>query len=124
MTLADLVLKARFFDISQELGPYVPLIVVNCIILGRLEAFTSKNTVLRSILDTVGMGLGFIGALLILSSIREILGEGTFFGLPVLKTIESGGFWEPWVIMILPAGAFITLGLVIMVMNLIGKRSG
>ncbi len=124
VTLADLFLKANFFAISKELGPYVPLIVVNCIILGRHEAFTSKNSVFRSILDTVGMGLGFIGALLVLSSIREILGNGTIFGKEILKTTSAGGFFEPWIIMLLPAGAFITLGLLIMGMNLLGKRQG
>jgi electron transport complex protein RnfE len=106
VTIADRFLAAYFWDISKALGPYVPLIVVNCIILGRAEAFSSKNTVGRSVIDALGMSAGFISALLILSSIREILGSGTFLGHRVL-----GSWFEPWTIMVLPAGAFITLGI-------------
>jgi electron transport complex protein RnfE len=106
VTIADRFLAAYFWDISKALGPYVPLIVVNCIILGRAEAFASKNTVGRSVIDALGMSAGFISALLILSSIREILGSGTFLGHRVL-----GSWFEPWTIMVLPAGAFITLGI-------------
>ena len=105
VTIADRFLAAYFWDISKALGPFVPLIVVNCIILGRAEAFASKNTVGRSVIDALGMSAGFIIALLILSSIREILGSGTFLGFRVL-----GPWFEPWIIMVLPAGGFITLG--------------
>lgn len=105
VTIADRFLAAFFPPISKSLGPYVPLIVVNCIILGRQEAFSSKNTVGRSLIDAFGMSLGFILALLILSAIREILGFGTFFGFQVM-----GPWFKPWIIMILPPGAFITLG--------------
>ncbi|MFQ5721925.1 MAG: electron transport complex subunit RsxE [Candidatus Aminicenantales bacterium] len=108
VTMADRFLAAFFPPISKSLGPYVPLIVVNCIILGRQEAFSSKNSVGRSLLDALGMSLGFILALLILSTIREILGAGTFFGHQIM------GLWfKPWIIMILPPGAFITLGILI-----------
>ena len=80
VTIADLFLKAKFPALSKALGPYVPLIVVNCIILGRCEAFASKNNPLRAIADAFGMGLGFTGALLVLGSIREILGRERSLG--------------------------------------------
>lgn len=106
VTIVDLVMKAQFPELSKSLGPYIPLIVVNCIILGRQEAFASKNTPFRSVLDALGMGSGFLLALFVLGSIREILGTRTILGLQVMPD-----FYEPWLIMILPAGAFLTLGL-------------
>lgn len=117
VTIADRYLAAFFPDISKSLGPFIPLIIVNCIILGRMEAFSSKNTVWRSFLDAVGMGIGFTLTLLVLSSIREILGAGTWFGMKVM--------WEsfsPWAVMILPPGAFITLGCMIAGANWINER--
>ena len=105
VTVADRVMAAFFPPISKALGPYVPLIVVNCIILGRQEAFSSRNSVGRSLIDALGMSTGFVLALLALSSIREVLGAGTFLGYQVM-----GSWFKPWIIMILPAGAFITLG--------------
>ena len=108
VTIADRFLQAFFPPISKSLGPYVPLIVVNCIILGRQEAFSSKNSVGRSLIDALGMSSGFVLALLLLSSIREILGSGTFLGHQVMGT-----WFKPWIIMILPAGAFITLGVLL-----------
>jgi len=108
VTIADQFLKAFFYPISEALGPYVPLIVVNCIILGRQEAFSSRNSVGRSLIDALGMSTGFILTLLALSSIREILGAGTFLGHQVM-----GPWFKPWIIMILPAGAFITLGILL-----------
>lgn len=108
VTIADQFLKAYFFPISKALGPYVPLIVVNCIILGRQEAFSSRNSVGRSLVDALGMSTGFILALLVLSSVREILGAGTFLGYQVM-----GPWFKPWIIMILPAGAFMTLGILL-----------
>ncbi len=110
VTIADRFLAAFFPPISKSLGPFVPLIVVNCIILGRAEAFASKNPPGRSVIDALGMSLGFIVALLLLSSIREVLGNGTFLGFKVL-----GNWFEPWIIMILPAGGFITLGVLMAV---------
>lgn len=112
VTIADLFLAANFPLISKNLGPYVPLIVVNCLILGRQEGFTSKNPVGRSLLDTLGMGLGFTWALVLLGSIRELLGSGTVFHVLIL-----GDWFQPWIIMILPAGAFITLGFLIALIN-------
>ncbi len=108
VTIADRFLAAYFPPISKALGPYVPLIVVNCVILGRQEAFASKNSVGRALIDALGMGTGFIFALMILSSIRELLGAGTILGYQVL-----GSWFKPWIIMILPAGAFITLGILL-----------
>ena len=118
VTVADRFLAAFFPPISKSLGPYVPLIVVNCIILGRQEAFSSKNTVGRSLIDAIGMSAGFILALLILSAIREILGAGTFFGYQVM-----GAWFKPWIIMILPPGAFITLGILLALALHIERRT-
>jgi electron transport complex protein RnfE len=118
VTVADRFLAAFFPPISKSLGPYVPLIVVNCIILGRQEAFSSKNTVGRSLLDALGMSAGFVLALLILSAIREILGMGTFLGYQVM-----GPWFKPWIIMILPPGAFITLGILIALALQIERRT-
>jgi electron transport complex protein RnfE len=106
VTIADLVMKAQYPALSKSLGPFVPLIVVNCIILGRAEAFASKNNPWRSLLDALGNGAGFLLALTLMSGIREILGSRTFLGYRVMP--DS---FEPWLIMILPAGAFLTFGL-------------
>jgi electron transport complex protein RnfE len=108
VTVADRFLAAFFPVISKELGPYVPLIVVNCLILGRQEAFASKNGIGRSLLDGIGMGIGFIIVLVLLGAFREILGSATVFGVTVL-----GDWFEPWMVMILPPGAFLGLGLFI-----------
>lgn len=105
VTITDLVMKAQFPDLSKSLGPFIPLIVVNCIILGRAEAFASKNSPFRSLLDALGNGVGFLIALIAMSGIREILGSGTFLGARVMPSS-----FEPWTVMILPAGAFLTLG--------------
>ena len=117
VTAADYFLKANFYQISKALGPYVPLIVVNCIILGRAEAFASKNNVAKSFLDALGMGIGFTCALITLGAVRELLGSGTVFGYAVMW----GGFTK-WVIMVLPAGAFLTLGLLVGLFNVINRR--
>lgn len=112
VTIVDLVMKAQFPDLSKSLGPYIPLIVVNCLILGRQEAFSSKNGVLRSALDALGMGTGFLIALFMLGGIREILGSRTLLGFQIMPD-----FYEPWLVMILPAGAFLTLGLMMAYFN-------
>ncbi len=118
VTIADRFLAAYFPPLSKAMGPYVPLIVVNCIILGRAEAFASKSTVGRSLIDALGMSAGYIIALLILSSVREILGSGTILGYRVL-----GAWFEPWIIMLLPPGAFITLGILIAVAFQIERKA-
>jgi electron transport complex protein RnfE len=118
VTIADQFLKAFFYPISEALGPYVPLIVVNCIILGRQEAFSSRNSIGRSLIDAMGMSTGFILALFSLSTIREILGAGTFLGHQVM-----GAWFKPWLIMILPAGAFMTLGILLGIALLIESKT-
>ncbi len=117
VTLADVFLKANYPSISKSLGPYVPLIVVNCIILGRAEAFASKNTPVKAVMDSLGMSIGFLWGLILLGGIREILGNGSFFGITLL-----GPGFEKWVVMVLPAGAFLVLGLLVAAMNFIEKR--
>ena len=118
VTIADRFLAAYFFNISKALGPFVPLIIVNCLILGRQEAFSSKNTVKMSLMDAAGMSLGFLVALILLSSVREILGSGTWFGISVMHTS-----FKPWLIMILPAGAFFSLGIILGISGSL-KRAG
>ena len=108
VTAVELLMKAYVFSLYQSLGLFIPLIVVNCIILARAEAFASKNPVLPSAMDGLSMGLGFTFALCILGSIREILGSGKWMGLRVLP--DS---YPKMVIFVLPAGAFLTLGFVI-----------
>lgn len=117
VTIADLVMKAKFPDLSKSLGPFIPLIVVNCIILGRAEAFASKNSPLRSVLDALGNGAGFLLSLVVISGIRELIGSRSLMGYQILP-----GSFEPWLVMILPAGAFITLGLLMAVANAYQER--
>ncbi|VAV85308.1 Electron transport complex protein RnfE [hydrothermal vent metagenome] len=113
VTLAELFLKAYFPVISKSLGPYVPLIVVNCMIMGRAEFFASKNPVTPAVVDALGTGIGFTWVLVLLGAIREILGSGSIFGI-VLMTDKV---FTPWVVMVLPAGAFLSLGLMIGIIN-------
>lgn len=117
VTVADRFLAAYFPVISKALGPYVPLIVVNCLILGRQEAFTSKNPLNKSILDSSGMGLGFSSVLIVLGGFREILGSGSLFGVTIFAE-----WFEPWMVMILPPGAFLGLGIFIAIANWINAR--
>jgi len=119
VTIIDLVMAGYFFELHKVLGLFIPLIVVNCIILGRAEAFASRNPILLSLADGLGMGLGFTLALTILGSVREILGNGTIFGIPIF----SSGF-EPAIIMLLPPGAFLALGLLLGLMNKLTKAGG
>ncbi len=112
VTIVEMVMKAYLPDLYAVLGLFIPLIVVNCIILGRAESFASKNGVGLSIMDALGNGLGFTLALTILGGIRELLGAGTLFGVNVL-----GNMISPAMIFILPPGAFITLGFIIAYMN-------
>lgn len=117
VTIVEMLLKAYAQSISAALGIYIPLIVVNCIILGRAEAFASKNGPIKAAVDGIGMGLGFTAALTIIGTVREILGAGTFFGISLF-----GEAFSPITIMILPPGAFITLGLIVMVINIISAK--
>ncbi|HXV91571.1 MAG TPA: electron transport complex subunit RsxE, partial [Gemmatimonadales bacterium] len=106
VTIADMALEALVPAVHKALGAFVALIVVNCIILARQEAFASRQPVARAVLDALGTGVGFIVALLMMGAVRELLGSGTLLGWSVL-----GPRFEPWVIFALPPGGFLTLGL-------------
>lgn len=127
VTIVDLMMAAFTPGLHDALGIFIPLIVVNCIVLARAEAFASKNGPLRSAADGLGMGLGFTIVLILLGSLREILGNGTWFGMPVLTGI-MGLFnyeYQPMIVMVLPPGAFIGLGLFVALANKIEeKRKG
>lgn len=112
VTIADMVLEAVVPLVHKALGAFVALIVVNCLILARQEAFASRQPVWRSFVDAVGTSVGFVIALLMMGSVRELLGAGTLLGVPVL-----GRGFEPWVVFALPAGGFLTLGLWLMVLS-------
>ena len=105
VTIVDYGLKAYFPMLSKSLGVFVPLIVVNCIVMGRAEAFSSKNTVVASIMDAIGMAIGFTVIITLLGSIREILGNGTWFGFQIMPTQ-----YQPFMMFILPPGAFLVIG--------------
>jgi len=117
VTIVDLVMHGYTPELHKALGIFIPLIVVNCIILGRAEAFASKNGIFRSLLDALGMGLGFTMVLIIVGTVREILGSGTWAGLPVLP-----GNYIPVLIFILPPGGFITLALLLGGFNYLDTR--
>ena len=118
VTVIDYLLKAAAPDIHRELGAFIALIVVNCLILGRQEAFASRNTVKMAVADTPGMSAGFAFALLCLGSVREILGSGSLFGVSLF-----GPNFEPWVVMILPPGGFIMLGLILLFFAWLQERA-
>jgi electron transport complex protein RnfE len=119
VTIADLFLKAYLPRMSEMLGPYVPLIIVNCIIICRAEACASKNPLLLSIIDAVGMGIGFTVTLCILAAVRELLSTGKIFELSLMPKA-----FVPWAALGMPVGAFITLGLMIGLVNIItGKKA-
>ena len=109
VTLADMILAAILPDIRKALGPFIPLIVANCLLLGRAEAFAAKVPVRRALADGLGMGMGFTLSLSLLSTIREVLGNGTLLGFPLF-----GPRFEPWVFMMLPPGGFLTLGIALL----------
>ncbi len=117
VTVVDYVIQAISLDLHKALGAFIALIVVNCLILGRAEAFASKNTVGRSILDGLGMGAGFTFALLCLGAVREILGNGTLFGIQLFHDT-----YQDWVVMILPSGGFFTLAAWLLVFNVFKER--
>jgi electron transport complex protein RnfE len=122
VTIADRFLAAYLYQMSKTLGPYVPLIIVNCIIISRCEICSSKQNVGVAIADGVGMSLGFALALGSIATVREILGSGTWFGLTVLAPQSGGGWFPTWGIMVLPPGAFLTLGLLLGLAEWIGQR--
>lgn len=117
VSVVEMLLNAYIPALSEALGMFIPLIVVNCIILARAESFAAKNAPLPSALDGLAMGLGFTCALTVIGTIREILGNGTFLGISVL-----GSAYNPAVIFILPPGAFLVLGTLIAVINIISDK--
>lgn len=119
VTIVDLTMNAWAHQLHKTLGLFIPLIVVNCLILGRSEAFASRNPVLRSVVDGFGMGVGFTFALFLLGAVREVFGAGKLFGYEIL-----GSGYTDILVMILPPGAFIATGILLGMFNYIdGKRS-
>ena len=118
VTIVQMLVKAFLPEIDKALGIYLPLIVVNCIILARAEMFASKNGPLLSVLDAIGMGAGFTAALTLMGAIRELIGSGTFFGL---NTPLSA---NPMLIMILPPGGFFVFGILVALTNALAKKMG
>lgn len=119
VTVVQMLMEAYVPEIYKVLGLYIPLIVVNCIVLGRAESFASKNSVIDSMFDGLGSGLGFTMALTILGVIREILGSGTIFDISIVPS-----FWQPALIFILPPGGFMTIACVIAYQNYLKQKKG
>ncbi len=117
VTVADYTLLALMPKVHKELGAFIPLIVANCMILGRQEAFASRHSIRFAVMDAIGMSGGFMLALFALGSVREILGNGSLFNVQLF-----GDSFEPWVIMILPPGGFLTLGLILLFFNWVTAR--
>ncbi|MCE9636844.1 MAG: electron transport complex subunit RsxE [Planctomycetes bacterium] len=112
VTVADMAIEALAPDVHKALGAFIALIVVNCIILGRQEAFASKNPVLNSVADAAGAGIGFMVTMLMMGTVREVIGNGTLLGHRVLPAS-----YEPWVVMMLPPGGFLTLGTILLLIK-------
>ncbi len=117
VTITDYAIQAISVSLHKSLGAFISLIVVNCLILSRAEAFASKNGISKSVLDALGMGLGFVLALCCLGIVRELLGNGSIFGVSLFPE----GF-QPWIVMILPAGGFFTLAGWLLVFNIMKER--
>lgn len=119
VTIIDLMIKAFVPALSSSLGIYIPLIVVNCIIFARAESFAFKNPPIPSVFDGLGMGLGFTCSLTLLSSVREIIGSGTWFGMQVMPAS-----YKPMAMIVAPSGGFIMLGIMILIVNAIVNAYG
>ncbi|NQT56916.1 MAG: electron transport complex subunit E [Desulfobacteraceae bacterium] len=117
VTVVELVMQAFAYPLFLKLGIFIPLIVVNCIVLGRAEAFAAKNGVVASFADGLGMGIGFTLSLIALSIFREVIGSGTFYNIPVF-----GESFMPFTFMVEAPGAFVCLGLMLCIMNMLGKK--
>lgn len=115
--VVELLMQAFTYPLFLQMGIFIPLIVVNCILLGRAEAFAAKNGVGRSLMDGLGMGIGFTISLTILAAIREVFGNGTFYNIPVF-----GSSFEPFSFLVTAPGAFVCLGLMLALMNIVGKK--
>jgi electron transport complex protein RnfE len=124
VTIVDMVLQAMVPEIHKALGAFIALIVVNCMILGRQEAFASKRPVGRSLLDALGTSLGFAVALLMMGAFRELLGYGTLFADTPLAWAPFGDHYEPWVVMISPPGGFFTLGFILLFLGWREEKKG
>lgn len=119
VSIVEILMKAFFFPLSQQLGIYIPLIVVNCIVLGRAEGFAAKNPPLLSMVDGLSVGLGYALSLMLIGSLREIFGAGTWFGIPVF-----GETFEPMAFLVSAPGAFVTIGILLAVQNLFSRWRG
>ncbi len=117
VTVVELAMQAFTYPLFLKLGIFIPLIVVNCIVLGRAEAFAAKNSVIHSLADGLGIGIGYTLALGALGAVREILGNGSFYGIPLF-----GSSFEPFAFMVQAPGAFVGLGLMLCMMNLMEKK--
>ena len=125
--VVDIAFQAFFYEIHKDIAAYVGLIITNCIVLGRLEAFANKNKPFASAMDGLGAGLGYSGVLLVIAVVREILGFGTLLkGTPLmvkLLPVDGSTWWQPWTIMIMPAGAFFVLAMVVWAAKSFAMRS-
>jgi len=119
VTAADYIIQAISIELSRSLGAFIALIVVNCLILGRAEAFASKNTLARSFLDGLGMGLGFTASLLSIGVVREVLGSGSLFGVALFPAS-----FQTWTIMVLPSGGFFVMAMLLLLVNWVKQRRG
>jgi Na+-translocating ferredoxin:NAD+ oxidoreductase subunit E len=119
VSIVETLMKAFFFPLAEQLGIYIPLIVVNCIVLGRAEGFASKNPPLLSMADGLSVGLGYTLSLTLIGSIREMLGTGSWFGIPVF-----GEAFEPMAFLVLAPGAFVTIGILLGLQNLFSRWRG
>lgn len=119
VSVVQMLVKAFLPSVDKALGIYLPLIVVNCIILARAEMFASKHSVLPSVLDGLGMGIGFTAVLTLMGAIREILGAGTLFSLPI-----TSKFIDPMIIFLLPPGGFFVFGILVAASNALAKKNG
>jgi len=119
VSIVEILMKAYFFSLSEQLGIYIPLIVVNCIVLGRAEGFASKNPPFISMVDGLSIGTGYAISLTIIGSLREIFGSGTWFGMPVF-----GASYEPVHFLVTAPGAFVTLGTLLAIQNLFSRWRG
>ncbi|MDO4582775.1 MAG: NADH:ubiquinone reductase (Na(+)-transporting) subunit D [Planctomycetia bacterium] len=115
--VVDQILKAYAFEISRQLSVFVGLIITNCIIMGRAEAYAMKNPPVASFMDGIGNGLGYSLVLLVIGAIRELLGSGKLFGMTIFQTVNDGGWYQPWGIMLLAPSAFFLIGFFIWILR-------
>lgn len=124
VTIADRLLAAFMYDMSKQLGPYIPLIIVNCLIISRCEVCSSKQGLMPSIFDAIGQSIGFALALASMATVRELLATGEWFNIPLFWREGTDGEAYRWALMALPPGAFFTLGILLGVANWLGEKFG